>query len=232
MGAEAEKKTGSEKRSGRKRRWPWVVGGLIVLLALLVVFLPALLSTPPGRKAVLGRVSRKLNGSVEADAWRLGWFSGVRMQGVQVRDQAGEPVVRVKSARVPASLFQLAGSRKKLGQVEVNEPQVKLVRQEDGQWNLTQLLPEKKKEPLGFDLEADIKVTSGELTIQAGEGEPVVVRGLNVNVKVPTLDEPGLLRGWPLRRERRRVQHHRQGHRHGEPHGPAEGAAGGGRPFG
>src|SRR5687768_9637647 len=73
----------------RRRRWPWVVLVLFLLLGLLVLLLPTLLGTGPGRSVVLGQVNPRLNGRLDVADWSLGWTSPITVSGLKVFDKAG-----------------------------------------------------------------------------------------------------------------------------------------------
>src|SRR5688572_12123766 len=65
----------SPAKRKRRRRWPWVLLALFLLLGLLVVLLPTLAGTGPGRSVILGQVNQRLNGRVEVADWSMGWSS-------------------------------------------------------------------------------------------------------------------------------------------------------------
>ncbi len=128
----------------RSKRWRWVVGLAVaaaVGLAVLVAVLPALLSTGPGRAAVLERVSGMIPGSVSAEALGLSWWGGLRASGVELRDPAGGPVGTVAAVELPdAGLWTLLRGGRDLGAVAVRGVRLDLVRDAEGRTNLDRAL--------------------------------------------------------------------------------------------
>ena len=105
----------------------WILGlvGLLLLLVLLVALaVPRWLSSGGGRQFLLGQVNDNMEGSVEIDALRLGWFSSPSLSGVVVNDEAGRPLVRVRKVQGSRSLFQLARNYKELGEWRVQRPDI------------------------------------------------------------------------------------------------------------
>jgi hypothetical protein len=191
------------KAARRRRRWPWILLGVFVLILLLIALLPTILSTGPVRRMVLGRVNQQLNGRAEIDSWSFGWFSGFKLSGIRLADAQGNSVVEVQSVTLPATVPALLNSRKQLGTITIESPKASIVLYADGTNNLTRLLkpsPDATSpasagpQPLGFDVAGDIAVTNGAVSVQpAGAAEPFLVRDLNVDVKIASLEKPILL---------------------------------------
>src|SRR4051812_21758049 len=78
----------------KRRRWPFIVGGVILFLLLVLIFAPTLLSIGPARSMVLGVVNKSLNGRVEVADWSLGWNSGISVDGLKVyEDKEGKNLI-------------------------------------------------------------------------------------------------------------------------------------------
>jgi hypothetical protein len=188
----------------KRRRWPWVLLGIFVLILLFIVLLPTIASTGPVTSIVLGEVNKQINGAVSIDSCSFGWFSGFKINGIRVADAQGNSVAEVKSIALPAAVPALLSSQKQLGAVSIESPAANIVLYKDGTNSLTRLLkaapsptprlPAGPSQPLGFDLAGDIAVTNGAVSIQpAGAAEPFLVRDLNVSVKIASLEKPILL---------------------------------------
>src|SRR3954465_12645490 len=107
----------------KKRRWPYIVGGLLVLLLALVILAPSIASTGPVRNMILGSVNSSLNGKVEIADWSLGWNSGITVNGLKVRDEANEGVLQASRGRAELSLgktIRSGGSEIALGRTDVD----------------------------------------------------------------------------------------------------------------
>ena len=80
----------------RHKRWIWRLGFLLIALATLAWFLPAIIVNTP----VLGWVVRKASGSlkcaVSVQSASLGWLSPISISGVAVRDEQNQALVEVE----------------------------------------------------------------------------------------------------------------------------------------
>jgi len=206
----------SEKpRAKKRRRWPWVLLGALVVLAVLVALAPTLASLGPARRFALGKVNEQLDGKVEVESWSLGWFSGVRLDGLRVLDADGQPAIEADSIVVPASVPALAGSRKELGTIEINGPKVHVVFYPDGSLNLAKIArpseeapPEAEEpEPLGFDVFGTLRVKGGEIVVTMAEDpKPLAIRELDVEANIEGINKPiGLTLGALIGEERARL---------------------------
>ena len=187
-----ETESEAEEKSQKRRRWPWIVGGLVALLCLLIILLPTILSTGFGRRQVMGQVNKRLNGSVEMDSWSLGWLSGFHMQNVKVKGDSGDPVFQTNSISMDASIPMLLGSQKDLGTLTIQSPRLTLARPRGGTWNFKELLPKgaKKAEdgPLSFDLSGDIRIENGSVTVSQAGAPPMELRNASLRADIESLN--------------------------------------------
>jgi len=185
----------------RRRRWPWILSGLLAGLILLILLAPTLLSLGPFQRMILRRASAGLNGSVAMDAWSLGWFSGFEFEGIRISDAQGEAVAEVGAIRLPASVFALLSAKKTLGRIEILSPRANLVLNPDGTSNLAQIFAPKgeaptrqareaEAQPLGIDVACEVVVSDGHVRVQAPDAAPFEISGLNAHVKIHGLNEP------------------------------------------
>ena len=80
-----------EKRPGktkprRRRRWLWVLGGLLLVLLALVALLPTIASTAWVRSMVVARANKGLNGRLVIDDWSVSWTGGIKVTGLRIFD--------------------------------------------------------------------------------------------------------------------------------------------------
>lgn len=75
----------------RKRKWLrrtlWTAGVLLLLLIVLLALLPTLLSTAPGTSLAEKIANGQVDGAVRIEGLSLGWFSGIRVDELEVRDR-------------------------------------------------------------------------------------------------------------------------------------------------
>jgi hypothetical protein len=108
-----------------------------VLAAVGLFFLPGLLSTGPGRRLALWWLNRQIAGRVEVTEWSLGWWTGVRADGITVFDPEG--VAALRADRLEAHdirLLSLASRYPHFGRVRVSGLVVRSRRLADGRGNL------------------------------------------------------------------------------------------------
>jgi len=187
-------KPGTGLQGRRRRRWPWVLGGLLAATALFLAFLPALLSLGSFRKLILSRASAGLNGSVDVASWSLGWFSGFSFRHVQVRDANGQTVLASEAINLPASVPMLLRSRKELGVIEIRSPSANLERDETGRWNLADVFRMGggpfRIDVSGFDVAARLKVSNGKLRLQVPGLPPLEIGDIDVDGTMESLHKP------------------------------------------
>ncbi len=110
----------------RRRRWPLILGGLFILLILLLLALPSLLCTGPGVAIIESQINSRIRGKVTIDQLSLGWFSPAGIQGLTVRDPAGNVVMAGVNVRTELSLIHLASNWKNLGTIKLTVQQATL----------------------------------------------------------------------------------------------------------
>src|SRR5437762_433886 len=81
----------------KRRRWPWVIGGILLFLILLVLLAPTIASTGAVRSIVIGKINQNLNGKLAVNDWSLGWTSGVTLDSVKIDDEQGRRIAEVGS---------------------------------------------------------------------------------------------------------------------------------------
>src|SRR4051812_35092132 len=90
----------------KRRRWPFVLGGIIVVLLLLVLFAPTILSAGPFKSMALGIVNDNLDGKVEVADWSLGWNSGITVNGLKLYDDQNTLILQASRVRTELSIWK------------------------------------------------------------------------------------------------------------------------------
>jgi hypothetical protein len=140
----AEKQNQAERKQ-MKRRWGrWVLIVLAVVVVALVgvvMLLPTMASTGPGRRATLSLINGRIPGTVEAQRISLAWFGGQQVSGFTLLDPNGERVVFAEELALPgASLWSLAMGSRELGDLRGRSIDADVVAYEDGSTNLSRSL--------------------------------------------------------------------------------------------
>ncbi|MFO1521559.1 MAG: AsmA-like C-terminal region-containing protein [Kiritimatiellia bacterium] len=97
---------------------------LILLLAGMVLILPALLSTAPARNVLLAQVSRQTGLVLDATRLRFSWLSGLDVQDLQIA-RAGVFTAKVEKVTVEKGLLAILRDHS-AGLVSVEKPEVVL----------------------------------------------------------------------------------------------------------
>ena len=105
----------------RSRRRPILVL-VLSCLALVLTFLPWLLSAPGLRDLMLSRVGSHFSGTLSADSCSFGWFSGLRCQNLRYQSGQGFVTLESREAGNNRGLLSLLLAPRTLGDVELKEP--------------------------------------------------------------------------------------------------------------
>jgi hypothetical protein len=112
---------------------------LVIALILLVLAAPTLLSSGPVVSSILGSVNKQLNGRVEVSSLSLGWFSGVKVDGVKVFDAANSQIAQVDHAVVPYPLWKAVTGNLAFGGIVLDGVSFDAKVDSNGQLNFAQL---------------------------------------------------------------------------------------------
>ena len=96
-----------DRRSSHRRRWPWVLGGIVVLLGALVFSLPYIASTGWGENLVAGIVADALNGEVTLEDLSTSWTGPTRIRGFVLKDKGGRQRIAIQEASVSRGVWGL-----------------------------------------------------------------------------------------------------------------------------
>lgn len=165
---ESRPSLGPATRKGRPlwRRWWVVAGGVLTLLALLILLAPTLASTGPVRSVIVGKINGGLNGKLQVADWSLGWTTGTRLSGVKMFDPSGQLILEVGRVDTQLSLLQVVRGNLHAGEVTVDGLSFLARREADGQINFGKLAKTKSESKPSEPL-PDI---SGRLTLKNAHG--------------------------------------------------------------
>lgn len=158
-----------------------------VLIPLVVVWLiPFLVAHSPIITWVLNSAGSDLNGTVTARSASLGWFSPVRLGGVEIRDERDQPVLEAPQVSGDRSLLGLLWDSTKLGRFRLHEPKFHVVLR-DGGSNVEDLLAKylASTEP-ATPRDVDLEIIDGTLSLaDSGTGKSWQVEKLQVSLRMP-----------------------------------------------
>ncbi|MFO0896599.1 MAG: hypothetical protein U0836_04120 [Pirellulales bacterium] len=169
------------------RRWPRWLGGVLLLLAVLAWFAPALLVASGLTNSLVRSAAADLKGDLSIGGLSLGWLSPVRVFGVSLKDARGDTVAQLSELETEKSLWALLTGGGRVGQVTLRSPKLDLVLRPDGsnlEDVLRPLLELESEGPKKVDLTLVIK--DGEATIRdAATNRSWQVAKLDATVAVP-----------------------------------------------
>ena len=163
------------RRRRRARRILLWAGIPLVLLAGLFFLAPVIASSGPVRRRVVRYVNERIQGRIELDALRVGWFSATELRGVRLFDEQTREVARLPRVTLSSSLWGLITSAERLGDIELASPRLVLHVRPDGELSIVRAVspvrPRRPDEP-PTRLTALVRVSDGELSLSPVEGGP------------------------------------------------------------
>jgi hypothetical protein len=114
--------------------------GIIVVLAALLLLAPTIASTAPVRAIVLGQVNDRLNGRVQVEDWSLGWWSGIRADGVRVFDDRGAQIFEARELSTQLTLLDAISGNYSFGKTRLAGANFVLKIDENGESNFARLI--------------------------------------------------------------------------------------------
>ncbi|MBM4103721.1 MAG: hypothetical protein FJ263_06655 [Planctomycetes bacterium] len=131
MTTQTEPGEDNENKKPRKRskiKWIlWSLAGVFALFLLTVLLLPTLLSTSFGKQILIAQINKSADGTVEIKDLSLGWFSGMKLSGVNFKDNAGTASFTVDEVSGKLSLGSLLRGRIGLTDGLIDKPSMKLL---------------------------------------------------------------------------------------------------------
>jgi hypothetical protein len=128
--------TGGGRRA--PRRWPWIAGGALAFLLVLVLLAPTLLA-PAVKERVLGLANERLDGTATLQGLSFSLGGRVHVAGLSVRDAEDRPVADLPEVEIQADVLALLGGRV-VADVTVRDPVLHVRRRADGRLNVQALL--------------------------------------------------------------------------------------------
>jgi len=148
-----------EKKPKRKR---WIFAGLVLLLLAGIWLAPAFVA----RTSLLDRLLCQaigIDGSISRGPTSLGWFSGVGVEQLEIRDPSGELLASIASIQGDTSLLGLALRQSSVGRFEVDGAVVNLVLRDKGS-NFEDVFAPLLSRPHG-NVAAELEVKGARVTI-------------------------------------------------------------------
>lgn len=157
----------------RRRRWPRILLGVVILGLLTVVFLPQILSSKVGRKFVVSYISGKTNCPVTLESFKTSWFGGTTVNFLTIYDPMGRHM-GFKSLTCKASLLNLLRGKYKLGDTVIEGLNVDYMVDDGRGASSLDILRGPPGEGGGLlsNLSGNITVNTGTITLFRGTVQP------------------------------------------------------------
>ncbi|NQT15342.1 MAG: hypothetical protein HQ582_21480, partial [Planctomycetes bacterium] len=170
----------------RRSAWKWLLAGFVGLVVL-VWLLPPIVANSPLLNTILGSFATDLKGKVTARSATLGWFSSLKLSGIEIRDEQGQPLLDVPEIRGDRSLLAILWDSSNLGRIRLEKPTLNVVLREDGsnvEDVLASYLAPSDEPTTAMDL--DVEIVDGKISVS----DPRAQRNWQVDDFQLALDMP------------------------------------------
>ncbi|MGC9260587.1 MAG: hypothetical protein ACP5I8_11010 [Phycisphaerae bacterium] len=130
----------SKSAARKRRRWPIVLGILVLLVLLLILAIPSLLCTGPGVRLIESQINSRISGNVRIGRMSLGWFTPTELNDITLKDPSGDVVVGDVSVVTHRSIVNLLSNWHDLGKITIAVKTLNLSRDSNNQLNILQAL--------------------------------------------------------------------------------------------
>ena len=184
-----------------------IIGALVILLVLLVLAAPTLISSGPVVSGILGSVNKQLNGRVELSSLSLGWFTGVKAQGLKVFDAGNAQIAQVDRAVVPYPLWKAITGKLAFGDIVLDGVSFDARVDANGELNFAQLAksspasspapapttpasPTESKPSKLPAISLNLKLSNCTGTFSQAGKPTVYLTKLDGDIKIPDINQP------------------------------------------
>ena len=174
----------------KRRKWPWVILVLILLLGLFALFVPTIAGIPAVRTFALEKINNQLNGQLEITDWSLSWTGNTEITGVRIV-QNGAQILAARRMFTELSLLDIIKGNWDLGTTVVEDLTFDFKQYRDGSNNF-QKLPKRPSSggPVILpDLRGDVDVIFWGSITQA-DGTLITLDRSHVNGKFDSINGP------------------------------------------
>ncbi len=172
----------------RRRRWPKLVAGLLVLLLVVVWFAPAIIAKTAARGRLARSASEHLNGTLDIGGASLGWFSPIELRDITLTDSRGRVIARIPKITSGRTLLGLVWNSSEPGEFVLDRPEVEIVceKQATNLEDMLRKILEDTTPPGPTRTPLIVRIYSGTLALKDSEkGWAGEFRDLDATVTVP-----------------------------------------------
>jgi len=191
----AGKGTRAKRRKKNKKRILTLVLALVGVLILVVVFLvPAFVSSAKGRKVILAKINRSIDGQADFADLSMSWWKGVRISDFRFNGSAEEILVKIKQIATKPHYGSILMGDLSFGKTEIREPQVEINlekwRPKQAEGPERKVSESKKRKPVTLPInKIDMTVTDGSLRVTDAKAKTVKLSQISSKVDLRPLGQ-------------------------------------------
>lgn len=167
---------------------------LLCVIFIVLVFLPAILSTDMLKPRLLQQINRHLPGQLQVEQWRFKWFSGFEVTGITYDYRQQNLLVKIAKLSGYHGLIQLTANSRNLGGIEVVEPEMIFFLQDKPRKESSDTAESSQgaKWPVFSGV---LKITDGSIrTVKPDRSEKLVVQDLDLFLDIADIEKPIIYR--------------------------------------
>ncbi len=182
MGAEESSKA-KPRRKTKVRILRWVLAVAVVLIALVVFFVPAFVSSEKGRKIILAKINDSIDGEIDFGNLSMSWRGGIKVTDFSFDDGVGQTFVEVKQIVTKPHYGSILLGSLSLGETIIFEPKVEInlkgQQAKKGKGARQEPSADKRPQPVILPIRRiELVVNDGDLQVTGRQAETVEVVGI------------------------------------------------------
>lgn len=175
-------------RKAKSRKWPWILVGVLGIMALAALLAPVYLSSNGFKKMLQARIGRSAGGTAAIGNLTVGWLKGVKISEFSFHDQAGGTNISIGGIDTQPSLRGLLGGTLSLGQTVIDKPRIEIdLRKQPPPSSATAKAintTPSSAPPTSLALISDMVINDGSVRLTDRGGKTLNVAALNSQVSI------------------------------------------------
>lgn len=172
------------KKKTKTRTLRRVAALVVIVIILAVLVLPWFVSSEKGRRMILARINRSIDGKMDFAGLTMSWWRGIKVKDIGFDDAAGRISVRVKQITTKPHYSSVLTGSLSLGETEILEPRVEVnlaaSRAETLKSSKEEKTAVKESRPIAWPIKrVDMIVKDGDLKVTDTEARSVELSRIN-----------------------------------------------------
>ncbi len=123
----AKESKSTEQRKHRKKLFKTVFAILVIVFFLVLLVVPAYVSSDSGRKTILAKINNSVDGQMDFADISMGWFSGIKIDDLQFQDGSGRMFASVKQISTHPHYISLLTGNLSFGKTIIDQPIIETI---------------------------------------------------------------------------------------------------------